>query len=219
MSISLPLSRARSLGPCDSSLRDLDSIETRDAATSRRLVPQVTDDAPRSRSRLRPPTLPRGRRSLPSRRRRRGEVRPRTPAIGVAAGPFVFIYRNLRPYFKVPPARRARWFCCCALCLCFGGRGVSVWFGLVWVGLFFACLVRFCLGGGTLVWGRGDGRDATPVARRSRTADGKSHRGRLRCRRPRRVLTGAVRDAATAPPVHGTAGRDRRDRARDLEGA
>ena len=30
---------------------------------------------------------------------------PRTPAIGVASGPFVFIYRNLRPYFKftVPP--------------------------------------------------------------------------------------------------------------------
>ena len=26
---------------------------------------------------------------------------PRIPALGVAAGPFVFIYRNLRPYYKV----------------------------------------------------------------------------------------------------------------------
>jgi len=33
------------------------------------------------------------------------EGRPRTPAIGVAAGPYVFIYRHLRPYFKfrLPP--------------------------------------------------------------------------------------------------------------------
>jgi Bardet-Biedl syndrome 1 protein len=26
--------------------------------------------------------------------------RPHTPSVGVAAGPFVFIYRNLRPYYK-----------------------------------------------------------------------------------------------------------------------
>jgi Bardet-Biedl syndrome 1 protein len=30
---------------------------------------------------------------------------PRTPAVAVASGPYVFIYRNLRPYFKftLPP--------------------------------------------------------------------------------------------------------------------
>lgn len=25
---------------------------------------------------------------------------PRTPAVAVAAGPFVYVYKNLRPYFK-----------------------------------------------------------------------------------------------------------------------
>lgn len=25
---------------------------------------------------------------------------PRTPAVAVAAGPYVYVYRNLRPYFK-----------------------------------------------------------------------------------------------------------------------
>jgi Bardet-Biedl syndrome 1 protein len=30
---------------------------------------------------------------------------PRTPAIGIASGPFIYIYRNLRPYYKftLPP--------------------------------------------------------------------------------------------------------------------
>ena len=30
---------------------------------------------------------------------------PRTPAIAVASGPFIYVYKNLRPYFKftLPP--------------------------------------------------------------------------------------------------------------------
>jgi Bardet-Biedl syndrome 1 protein len=43
--------------------------------------------------------------SMPSAHRRADNNNPRTPAIAVGSGPFIYIYRNLRPYYKfsLPP--------------------------------------------------------------------------------------------------------------------